>query len=240
MQGRVVGSDTWLSDDAPAGTTFDRIDVFVDILSEDKAITTAEIDRETTYAKALGHRLRAGDPTFPVTAAQAQSIASNGLAARKLFSDEDLDIGFVVRPKASDHFAGRMVWDVFYSAGFKWGDGDYFHWVPSQDTDESQGIGMGTTTDPGYFFPETVTENGGDVEDVEMSFDAARAYKPLEMFDVLTRIAGYAARRLHARVVNSDGSLWDAKKERARLAIIDAALNAHGVIPGSSLALSIF
>src|SRR5690242_21528390 len=29
---------------------------------------------------------------------------------------------------------------------FTWGDGDYFHWVPSADTDDSQGIELGATS----------------------------------------------------------------------------------------------
>ncbi len=240
LQGRVVGSDNWLSDDAPPGTNFDRIDITIDIVTEDKPLTSADIERETIYARALGARLRANDPTFPITAAQALAIARNAVEARRLFSDEDVDVGFLVRPKKSDHFAGSLVWDVAYSAGFTWGDGDYFHWLPSESTDVSQGIGMGTTTDPSYFLPESIAQNGGDVEDVEMSFNLARTYKPLEMLDVLTRIGAYFARRLDASIVNDDGSPWDAKKARARATVIDAALTAHGVVPGSSLALRIF
>ena len=240
VQGKVVGSDKWLSEEAPPGTEFDRIDVSLDIVSEDKTITAADIDRETAYAKALGRRVRAGEPSFPVTTAQALVIANDAVATRKLFSDEDLDVGFTVRPKASDHFAGKLIWDVVYSAGFTWGDGDYFHWVPSPTTDESQGIGMGTSTDPGYFLPESIAQNGGDVEDVEMSFNVARTYKPLEMLDVMTRIGAYVSRRLNGSLVNDDGSPWEAKKVRARVAVMDAVLTAHGVSPGSNLALGIF
>jgi cell division protein ZipA len=240
MEARVVGTDTWMSLNADPGTTFDRLDIFFDVVNDDKTIKPVDIDRATAYARAISRRLRAGDPTFSMTTAQALAIASNCAAARKLFSDEDLDIGFTVRPKTSDHFSGKLVWDVFYSAGFRWGDGDYFHWIPSPDTDVSQGISMGTSTDPGYFLPESIADTGGDVEDVDMSFNAARTFKPLEMFDVMTRIGAYATHRLKATLVNDNGSPWDAKKERARLAVIDAALTAHGVTPGSSLALSIF
>ena len=240
MEARVVGTDNWMSLKADPGTTFDRIDIFFDVANEDAPFKPADIERATAYARSLGRRLRAGDPTFSMTTAQALAVANNAAVVRKLFSDEDLDIGFTVRPKTSDHFSGKLVWDVFYSAGFRWGDGDYFHWIPSPDTDVSQGIGMGTSTNPGYFLPESLAGSGGDVEDVDMSFNAARTFKPLEMFDVMTRIGSYATRRLKATLVNGDGSAWDAKKERARLAIIDAALTAHGITPGSSLALSIF
>jgi hypothetical protein len=73
--------------------------------------------------------------------------------------------------------------------------GDYFHWVPSADTDVSQGIGMGTSTGSTYFMPECVAKDDGsaDVDDLERSFNVARTRQPEAMFDVMVRASHYTA-----------------------------------------------
>ena len=53
---------------------------------------------------------------------------------RELTKVEEMRVGLGLTAPPAKKFAGRLVWDVAYSAGFNWGDGDYFHWVPSPNS----------------------------------------------------------------------------------------------------------
>jgi hypothetical protein len=243
VKGRVVGSDQWLHHDAPVPTRFDRVAVVVDLFeSEDRAVTLDQYESEAALARALARSLQAPEPTFSLTAAQAAAKATRALAARKQYPPEAIDVGVVIQAPRGKRFPGRLVWDAVYSAGFFWGDGDYFHWVPSPETDVSQGISMGTSTGPGYFFPEwLVAQDGsGDVGDLEMSFNLARVRQPTAQFDVMARAARYLGRRLGGTVLGKDGKAFDPASARQAVAAIEAALISFGVEPGSGLALLIF
>ncbi len=88
-----------------------------------------------------------------MSSAQALARATAAFELKQTLTEEALDVGVVIAAPTGKKFAGRLVWEVVYSAGFHWGDGDYFHWVPSADTDVSQGIGMGTSTGDGDITP---------------------------------------------------------------------------------------
>ena len=204
------------------------------------ARTTEDFVRSTAFARALASGLRAEVSTFSLTAEQAVAKAKSAIALRKRLTDDEVEISVAIVAPNGKKFPARLMWDAVYSAGFRWGDGDYFHWNPSPTTDDSQGIGMGTSTRTGYFFPEWVADGTGDVDDLEMSFSAARAYQPTKLFDVMVRAATYLARRLGGTVVRLDDRPFDAAAERKRVVAIEQAMLAAGVEPGSTLALRTF
>ena len=179
-----------------------------------------------------------------MTRTQALARATAAFQLRKQITDDDVGIGLAIVAPNGKKFAARLMWDVVYSAGFRWGDGDYFHWVPSPDTDVSQGIGMGgTSTEAGYFMPEWVARNDGsaDVTDLEMSFNVARTREPSAVFDVMVRAANNMARRLGGTVVSVEtGAPFDEKAVRAKLDSIVKAMTNARIKPGSSLALQVF
>ena len=241
IKGRVVGSAHWLHvADADRATSFDRVAVIVDLvrrLPDAKALSNADVERELAWARAFATSLGAAAPAPSLSAAQAISKGEAVLALRRRFTDDQLDASVAIVAPAGKRFRGRLAWDVVYSAGFRWGDGDYFHWVASPNTDVSQGISMGTSTGSGYFLPESVAadDKKGDVEDLEMSFNIARTWTPSKVFDVMAHTATYAARRLGGAVVPSD-----LREKRENVATIEAAMRAAGIVPGSSLALHVF
>jgi cell division protein ZipA len=177
-----------------------------------------------------------------MTRAEAVTKASAVFKLKQTLADDALDVGLMIVAPDGKRFPGRLVWDVAYSAGFRWGDGDYFHWVPSADTDVGQGIGMGTSTGSTYFVPEWITKHDGsaDVDDLDMSFNVARAWQPEALFDVMVRAAHYMARRLGGTVVSRDGTPFDEHSARTRVQSVVKAMSATGLTPGSGLALRVF
>ena len=78
---------------------------------------------------------------------------------------------------------------------------------------------MGTSTGTSYFLPESLDADDGsaDVEDLEMSFNAARCWEPTKIFDVMSRAATYLARRLGGTVMNKQESAFNSRAERSRV-----------------------
>jgi hypothetical protein len=241
VKGRLEGG-RWVHVEDSEVARFDRVAVIVDLVDDDKATTAAAIDAEAEVARVLASKLGAPAPAFSMTSASAVAKAASALALRRRFDDKAVDVGVVVSAAPGKRFAVKLVWDVAYSAGFVWGDGDYFHWVPSPGTDVSQGIGMGPTSGRGYFLPEDVakTDGNGDVDGVEMSFNVARTWHPTKVYDVMAHFATYAARRLGGTITSAAGGPFDAALARERVATIEEAMIAAGVVPGSGLALRLF
>lgn len=177
-----------------------------------------------------------------MTGAQAVAKAEAAFKLKQELTTDGIDVGVVIVPAKGKRFSGRLVWDVVYSAGFRWGDGDYFYWVPSPETDVSQGIGMGTSTGATYFMPEWVSESdgSGDVDDLEMSFNVARTWQPDAVFGVMVRSATYMARRLGGTLKSHDGQPFDEAAARSRVAAIAKSMSAAGMSPGAGLALRVF
>jgi hypothetical protein len=101
---------------------------------------------------------------------------------------------------------------------------------------------MGTSTGASYFMPEWVAKNDGsaDVEDLEMSFNVPRTWKPDAVFEVMVRAAKYMAKRLGGTLVSRDGKPFDEAFERARVTSIVKSMAAADLTPGSGLALQVF
>lgn len=244
VKGRTpAGAWLYVEDDRTKTEQLERVAIEVGFVQADEAITASELQREVAWARALAVRLGVKTPTFSMTNEQALAKAKATIDLhRRLDKIGDTSVGLVLTAPPGKKFAGRLVWDVVYSAGFRWGDGDYFHWVPSPDTDVSQGIGMGATTGTGYFFPEWVAANDGsaDVDGLEMSIAVPRTWQPTKVFDVMVRAATYMARRLGGTVTEVDGRAFNAKAARERVEEIERAMTAAGIVPGAELALRVF
>jgi hypothetical protein len=240
----LAGAGRWLDvhDGDADAATFSRIAVIVDLVELHKPVDVPHLERETQWARALASKLGAPAPSFSMTPQQAAAKAMDATAARAKFSDDDVDIGVVIAAPKAKRFPGRQVWDAVYSVGFTWGDGDYFHWVPSDKTDVSQGISIGTSTGATYFLPESLlaTDGSADVEVLELSFNAARCWQPTQVFDVMSRAATYLARRLGGAVTTKAGTAFDPHRERSKVVAFEKELLHYGVTPGSGLALSVF
>jgi len=222
--------------------TFSRFAVVVDLVDLDGPVTRERLLRELEWARTFASRLGAPPPAVSMSVEQALARAESAIAARTKYSDEDVDFGLAVVTPKGKLFPGKKVWDAAYSAGFTWGDGDYFHWVPSPNTDVSQGIWMATSTSPGYFLPEALLAEDGsaDLSDLGMWFNAARCWQPTSVFDVMSRAASYLARRLGGTVAKGDRTPLDVETERARVAAIEKGLVEHGLTPGHGMALRVF
>ena len=252
LKGRPEGAMTFIKgmtadgkwdfvEDPGATGPYTRVAVEVHITEVEKPTPQANIEREIAWARTglakLDKRV-----TTSMTSAQAVARATAAFDLRRSLTDDAVDVGVAIVAPQGKKLAGRLVWDVVYSAGFRWGDGDYFHWVPSLETDVSQGISMGTSTGSSYFMPEWVAKNDGraDVDDLEMSFDVARTYEPEAVFDVMVRAAKYMARRLGGTLVDHDGKPFDEAAARARVTSIVSSMKAANLTPGWGLALEVF
>lgn len=233
------GAWQFVADQGATGP-YTRLAAAIEFVDVDAPVSPEQVERQIRWARAALGDLGKRPATASMTAAQAYAAATTAVRLSETLTD--VDVGIMIVAPAGKKFAGRLVWDVAYSAGFTWGDGDYFHWVPTADTDISQGIGMGATSGPGYFVPEWITNNDGsaDVAGLEMSFSVPRTWKPAAVFDVMVRAATYMARRLGGTAVTRDGAPFDETRERARVTAIVKAMDAADLVPGSGLALRVF
>ncbi|MBA3462160.1 MAG: hypothetical protein H0T46_19525 [Deltaproteobacteria bacterium] len=222
--------------DRRATGPYTHVAVEIMFLDHDAPVPRLQVERQIRWARGALGALADRPPTESMTSAAALARANAAFDLRASFEDHGVDVGVMVVAPEGKRFAGRLVWDVAYSAGFRWGDGDYFHWVPSPETDVSQGIGMGTTTGLSYFMPEWVD----DLDDLEMSFNVARTFRPDAVFEVMLRAANYIAQRLGGTVLDRSGEPFDEAAARARVDAIVASIAAADLVPGSGLALQVF
>lgn len=226
--------------DPRATGPYTRLAAAIYFVALDAPVPPGELERQITWARALLGQLGRQPATVSMTAAHAHATAQAAFRLKATVADSDVGL-MIVAPRGKT-FEGRLVWDAVYSAGFTWGDGDYFHWVPSADTDISQGIGVGATSGVGYFLPEWIAEHDAraDVDGLEMSFNVPRTWKPEAVFDVMVRAATYMARRLGGTVVARDGTPFDQAAQRARVTSIVTAMAAADLAPGAGVALQVF
>lgn len=234
VMGRSAGKWIYVEDDK-TGAVVDELAIVVALIDDQDATPQDQLASEETWASAVAKALGAKPPAFAMTPVEAHTKALAALVGARLLGD-DHDIGLAVMGPKGRPIEAKLVWDALYSAGFTWGDGDYFHWVPSEDTDDSQGIELGATSGTGYFSPEQLEP----VEGVEMSFDVARTWHPAEMLDVMVRISQYLAKRFGGTVIGDDGRPFDAAVARKQLDAIVDQLGKAGMTPGSELALQAF
>ena len=226
--------------DKRATGPYTRLAAAIDFIAVDAPVPQEQVERQIGWARTTLSDLGSQPATVSMTAAHAYTTAQAAFRLKATLTDDV--VGLKIVAPDSRQFEGRRVWDVVYAVGFTWGDGDYFHWVPSSATDVSQGIGMGATSGVGYFLPEWIADNDprADVAGLEMSFSVPRTWKPAAVYDVMVRAATYMARRLGGTVVAYDGTPFDEAALRARVTAVVTAMEAAGIAPGSDLALRVF
>lgn len=248
IRGHDPASDRWMNvTTAPATTVFDRVAFVVDLVDESKrprrARTAAELETHAAFARGVATSVGKGAPSFSATPAEAEKKATAAAATLDSFGDVDaMYVTLVVTPAAGKRFPGKAAWDAVYSAGFVWGEGDYFHWVPTPETDASQGIVVSTQRGKGRFSPEMLeqSEAASSLDELRFTFDVALAWKPVQVFDVMAHAATYVARRLDGSVRDTDAKPADLAVMRRRVAALEASLTSHGLVPGSGLALHLY
>jgi hypothetical protein len=68
---------------------------------------------------------------------------------------EEYDVGVVLAAPKGELFDGVELWDALASLGLTRGDMDMFHWDnPHHDCGDDHLFSVGTSTAPGYLFPE--------------------------------------------------------------------------------------
>lgn len=240
IQGMLADGQWQYVADKPATGPYTRLAASIDFVDRDAPAAQAQLERQIAWARTTLGALAKQPATVSMTAAQAFATAQAALRLQETLTD--VDVGVKIVAPSGKQFAGRLVWDAVYAAGFTWGDGDYFHWVPTEDTDVSQGIGIGATSGVGYFMPEWIADNDprADVAGLEMSFSVPRTWRPDAVFDVMVHAATYMAERLGGTVVAYDGSPFDEAALRARVTAIVNAMDAAALVPGDGLALRLF
>ena len=136
-------------------------------------------------------------------------------------------------------FEGRKIWDVMYSLGLEWGDGDLFNWLDSPEGGDSL-FSVSTTTQPGYFFPEQIAAGTVRTNDLVFSFSIPRDLAPDATLTEMLKAARYAQKRLGGVLLNAEGRPFDEQAERAAIAGVVAHLRQAGLQPGTAAALRIF
>src|SRR4029077_4777007 len=126
-------------EDDKTGAAVDELAIVVALIDLQDAIPQDQLGSEETWARALAKALGANPPAFAMTPVEARTKALAALVVVRLLGD-DHEVGLAAMGPKGKPIEAKLVWDALYSAGFTWGDGDYFHWVPSEDTDDSQGI----------------------------------------------------------------------------------------------------
>lgn len=241
LVGKGPAMPAWVQvSDAQEDTTFDHLAVKVDLINDGAPVPASRFSREAAWARGLAKHLgaKASEPSMPP--AQAEKKGKAALDLRQKYVDETLEVSVLVKTPDGRPFVAKKVWDAMYSAGFEWGDGDYFHWFTSQRPGRESVLDVSTTTSPGYFLPETVSNPSSDVEDVEIGFNLALTFKPTQVGDVMARAAGYFAKRLGGTVVDAAGKPFDPRALHEHAAAIESEMNARGVAPGSDLAQLVF
>lgn len=239
----MTSTNKWFFIDDPRATgPFTRIAISVSFIDVDKPESAADIDRAVAWSRAALAKLDPKPASVSMSTSDALARANAAFELLAEIADPQLDVGVRVGAAPGTRFPGRLVWDAVYSAGFTYGDGNYFHWVPSSTTDIGQGIGIGTSTGSSYFRPEWVAKNDGtaDVEDLQMSFSIPRVASPEAVLDVMLRSARYFARRLGGTVTDPDGAPFDEAAARAKVASAVQRLKAAGLEPGRGLTLQVF
>ena len=230
LRGRVDGKDQWAYPKDADARRFDRLALTLDLVATRDEERPTAVPREGFAAAAASARSlaqRLGATAIVDEPARAAARSERAIALLDALPKAEY-VTIVLVPKSGARFEAKAVWDAVYSAGFEWGDGDYFHWLPSVDTDVSQGIWI-ADHDDGYFLPETLA----DVGELRLYFNVARVWEPTKVFEVMARAATYIASRLGA-------ASFDASAQRARVAKTEATMRSYGVVPGSKLAFGFY
>ncbi|RFZ82900.1 hypothetical protein DYU05_12130 [Mucilaginibacter terrenus] len=150
----------------------------------------------------------------------------------------ELDQDIIIVLKSDTKFDGKKVWDVLQSVGLKWGDGDLFHWGnPNQNYGDDALFSVWTTTDPGYFLPESIKQGQMNPDDLVFGFSVPRSADPENVFKVMTAAVKYCQKRLGGKMLDANMHPLDELSASMNLNVLITELKSKGIVPGSTPAL---
>ena len=185
------------------------------------------------YFTALAGKLK----SYPFKVTPDEPVGSAITKAKKLVDlTHEFDKDAIIILAGDKPMSGKLVWDALICTGLKWGDGDLFHWGNTRrNYGDDQLFSVWTTTDPGYFLPESIGQmNPGNLV---FGFSIPRNADPENVYEAMLNAVRYCQKRLGGKILNQEGKPFDVEKERAALAQLIKKLKARGIVPGSDKAL---
>jgi cell division protein ZipA len=137
-------------------------------------------------------------------------------------------------------FKGTDAWDALLSVGLKWGDGDLFHWENRAYFGHGEHFSVWTTTNPGYFLPESIKDGQMNPTDLVFEFSIPRSADPKNIFDAMVNTAKYCQKRLGGTILDKDSQPFNAELERKFIEDLIHKMQSKGITPGSDRALATF
>lgn len=151
---------------------------------------------------------------------------------------EKFNVGILIVLKSETPLDGMLVWDVLQSVGLKWGDGDLFHWENvNRNYGGDQFFSVWTSTDPGYFLPETIKDGTMNPADLVFGFSLARNADPERVFEIMFKVVKYCQKRLGGEILDANLKPFNEVDRKKNLRLLVGEMKSMGVIPGSGKAL---
>lgn len=151
--------------------------------------------------------------------------------------DKEFNHDAIIVLKSKESFNGREVWDVLLSLGLKWGDGDLFFWTNDNDYGDQGHFIVWTTTDPGYFLPQSILNGQLNPTDLIFGFSIPRSADPENIYISMLNAITYCQKRLGGTILDKEGKPLNKEQETKYIKNLIAKMKAKGIEPGSHKAL---
>lgn len=135
---------------------------------------------------------------------------------------------------------GALMWDVLQSLGLKWGDGDLFHWNNEHEFGEQQFFSVWTSTQPGYFLPESVKSGEMNPKDLIFGFSIPRSADPEKVLEVMIDAVKYCQKRLGGKILDKNLQPFNETEEKKAMQLLVGQMKSKGLAPGSNKVLKIY
>jgi len=172
---------------------------------------------------------------------KGKHAGSSADTAGKNKAIDEFNQGALVILKCDTPLKGELVWDVLQSVGLKWGDGDLFHWENhNHDYGDDQFFSVWTTTNPGYFLPESIKNGQMNPGDLLFGFSVPRNADPQNVFSVMIEAVKYCRKRLGGKILNKNLQPFNEDSAKKDLALLIVKMKNKGIVPGSDKALMMY
>jgi len=168
----------------------------------------------------------------------AESSADTG-SKNKAIAEFNQDAWVILKCDAP--LKGALVWDVLQSVGLKWGDGDLFHWENrKRDYGDDQLFSVWTTTNPGYFLPESIKDGQMNPSDLVFGFSIPRNADPQNVFSAMIEAVKYCQKRLGGKILDKNQQPFNEANAKKDLALLVEKMKNKEIVPGSDKALMMY
>lgn len=219
--------------------TFSKIQVAINLLEGYDEGQRYDQQKLEKYVTELKKRIEFYPGKFDI-----KSTESTDQAIRKAKGLIELNDAFnqyaIIVLRGNKPFKGTDAWDGLLSVGLKWGDGDLFHWENREYFGHDQHFSVWTTTDPGYFLPESIKDGQMNPTDLVFGFSIPRSADPKNIFDAMVNTAKYCQKRLGGTILDEDSQPFNEENERKSIADLIHKMQSKGIVPGSDKALVTF